>query len=207
VHFLACAANATSRSSRAEGLDILQALWAILVAGGPFARHLDGGTPSPGETGTSELIEEAISQGRHGIIASGSGAPNIALVFWRLHSMATAREAQLCAGRRAPLDLRWPSSAVCPGCWRRCFRKNRFCWEPWEEQRLVFAAAAQVEAAALAEVAGHDAEGDDLLDASAVAVSPYADGNGEAVPDALPNEDAVAAFLASRCGDWTLEAQ
>merc|ERR1712216_399468 len=128
--------------------------------------------------------------------------PNVALVLWRLHTMATAREALLCAGRKAPLDLRWPTSAACPGCWRRCFRKNRFCSEPWEEQRVVFAAAAKAEAAALAEAD----IGANLDITSAAPAGPFADGRGGVVADALPNEDAVAAFLASRCGDWSVEA-
>ena len=29
----------------------------------------------------------------------------------------------------------------CPFCWGRCFRQKRFCWAPWEQQRLRVGAA------------------------------------------------------------------
>eukprot|EP00928_Gymnodinium_smaydae_P098650 TRINITY_DN9219_c0_g1_i2.p1 TRINITY_DN9219_c0_g1~~TRINITY_DN9219_c0_g1_i2.p1 ORF type:complete len:923 (-),score=205.17 TRINITY_DN9219_c0_g1_i2:256-3024(-) len=196
LHGLACASNATVVSAAATGPDLLEALWAVLSAELPFAQVL-GGTSLPGERGGDQVLVAALEKGKFGVAeaaaeAEVAGAADVSMVLWRLHAAVTALQALTCAGRGASLDLRWPSAASCPACWSRCFRQRRFCWEPWEEQRAVFAAAANAEAAALAAAAG----GADAVLGPKIA---YTDGAGGTVSDALPNEEAVQKFLSLRC--------
>eukprot|EP00746_Dinoflagellata_sp_MGD_P087648 gnl/MRDRNA2_/MRDRNA2_34742_c0_seq1.p1 gnl/MRDRNA2_/MRDRNA2_34742_c0~~gnl/MRDRNA2_/MRDRNA2_34742_c0_seq1.p1 ORF type:complete len:287 (+),score=76.60 gnl/MRDRNA2_/MRDRNA2_34742_c0_seq1:50-862(+) len=67
----------------------------------------------------------------------------VALFFWQLHAASVAYKTF--EGCPAPLksvsDLRWPPTALCPSCWSRCFRKQRLCWDPWNDGRVLAKAA------------------------------------------------------------------
>ena len=59
---------------------------------------------------------------------------SFSLAMWRIHGAASARFALRCNSSLVP-DLRWPTARLCPNCWGKCFRRGRFCWSPWEDER------------------------------------------------------------------------
>lgn len=109
----------------------------VEAGGGPLAAALGG------ITAAAELAQ-AVADGHYagGLAQAGAGGSDVDLVLWRLHAATSARSAVECVsqhGHSAIPDLRWPPSSLCRTCWRRCFRRGRFCWDPWEDARRTVA--------------------------------------------------------------------
>jgi len=130
-----------SGSLQPSGLGLLEAFWGLLKAD-PSGWV----TTSLGGEVIADQLAEVVPAGRYGIdqLTSAGTPPSgtqMALVLWRLYDIASARTALECVATAGAMpDLRWPPSSLCPGCWRKCFRKGRFCLEPWEDQRRALGA-------------------------------------------------------------------
>ena len=93
-----------------------------------LARSLNGWVPSNSPSSWLGYMDE-----------SDDIKDSLPLAIWRVHGAASARIALECSPGSVP-DLRWPTGALCPECWSRCFRRGRFCWSPWENERQLAAA-------------------------------------------------------------------